>query len=139
MNNNTQKKFEDIALGYLEENIDFVPTATYDEDGDCVEFLARPDSFYAERIDDLVTVYYSQETDEIIGSLVKGVSRYCQKLKEKMPGFIVEIHEGSIMLGHLFLARMWESDMEEMQVFVYKKLQEEAQRTNIRAPICKVE
>ncbi len=139
MNNNTQKKFEDIALGYLDENIEFVPTATYDEDGDCVEFLARPDSFYAERIDDLVTVYYSQETDEIIGSLVKGVSGYCQKLKEKMPGFIVEIHEGSIMLGHLFLARMWESDMEEMQIFVYKKLQEEAQRTNIRAPICKVE
>jgi len=139
MNNNTQKKFEDIALGYLDENIEFVPTATYDEDGDCVEFLARPDSFYAERIDDLVTVYYSQETDEIIGSLVKGVSGYCQKLKEKMPGFIVEIHEGSIMLGHLFLARMWESDMEKMQVFVYKKLQEEAQRTNVRAPICKVE
>lgn len=82
-----------------------------------MEFLARPDSFYAERIDDLVTVYYSQETNEVIGSLIKGGSKYCQKLKEKMPGFSVIIQDGSIMLGHLFLARMLESDMEEMQVF----------------------
>ncbi len=138
MNNKPKNNFEDIALGCFDENIEFEPIATYDVDGDCVEFLARPDSFYAERIDDLVTVYYSQETDEIIGSLIKGVSKYCQKLKEKMPGFIIEIHEGSIMLGHLFLARMWESDMEEMRVIVYKKLQEAAERTNIRAPICKV-
>ncbi len=37
-------------------------TAVYDPDGDCIEFLARPEPFYAERIDDLITVYYSQET-----------------------------------------------------------------------------
>jgi hypothetical protein len=97
--------------------------------------LARPDSFYAERIDDLVTVYYSQETDEIIGSLIKGVSEYCQKLTEKMPGFIVEIHEGSIMLEHFFLARIWAGDMKNMQVHVYQKLQEAAERTKVRAPI----
>jgi hypothetical protein len=53
----------------------FRPTATYDPDGDCIEFLAKPDSFHAERIDDLVTVYYSQETDEVIGALIKGVSK----------------------------------------------------------------
>jgi hypothetical protein len=50
------------------------PTATYDPDGDCIEFLAKPDPFYAERVDDLLTVYYSQETGEVIGSLFKGVS-----------------------------------------------------------------
>ena len=38
----------------------FQPSATYDRDGDCIEFLATPDAFYAERVDDLVTVYYSQ-------------------------------------------------------------------------------
>ncbi len=48
----------------------FRPTATYDPDGDCVEFIAKPDPFYAERIDDLVTVYYSQETGELIGALL---------------------------------------------------------------------
>jgi len=34
----------------------FEPTATYDRDGDCIEFLAKPDSSYAERVDDLETV-----------------------------------------------------------------------------------
>jgi hypothetical protein len=29
-------------------------TATYDPDGDCTEFLARSDPFFAERVDDLV-------------------------------------------------------------------------------------
>ena len=63
----------------------FRPTATYDPDGDCIEFLAKPDSFYAERVDDLVTVYYSQETGEVIGSLIKGVSKFCKTLLEKCP------------------------------------------------------
>ncbi len=34
----------------------FEPKATYDRGGECIEFLAKPDSFYAERVDDFVTV-----------------------------------------------------------------------------------
>ncbi len=52
----------------------FRPIATYDRDGDCIEFLLSPDPFYAERVDDLVTVYYSQETGHVIGSFIEGVS-----------------------------------------------------------------
>lgn len=55
----------------------FEPTAVYDPDGDCIEFVAKPDPFIAERIDDLVTVYTSQETGELTGSLIKGVSKFC--------------------------------------------------------------
>jgi hypothetical protein len=55
----------------------FVSTSTYDPDGDCIEFLAKPDPFYAERVDDLVTVYYSQETNEVIGSLITDVRSFC--------------------------------------------------------------
>ena len=58
----------------------FEPTAIYDPDGDCIEFLAKPDPFYAERVDDLVTVYYSQETNEVVGSLIKGVSGFWKKV-----------------------------------------------------------
>ncbi len=140
MSNKQKKSFEELAIGYFDENIEFEPIATYDEDGDCVEFLARPDSFYAERIDDLVTVYYSQETDEVIGSLIKGVSKYCQKLKKKMPGFSVIIQDGSIMLAHLFLAHVLESDIEKVHVRVYQKLQEVAEETKVRTPpiLCNV-
>ncbi|MCH9021731.1 MAG: hypothetical protein IID32_03100 [Planctomycetes bacterium] len=48
----------------------FQPTAVYDPDGDCIEFVFKPDNFYARRIDDLLTVYYSQENEEIVGSLI---------------------------------------------------------------------
>src|SRR5437764_13332749 len=65
----------------------FEPTATYDPDGDCIEFLAKPDPFYAERVDDLVTVYYSQGTGGIVGSLLKGVSGFCRDFTTENPGF----------------------------------------------------
>ncbi len=139
MSSNSQKKFEDIALGFLDKRYEFKPIATYDEDGDCVEFLVKPDDFYAERIDDLVTVYYSQETDEIVGSLIKGVSKYFQQLiNNKFPGFTVEIDDGSVMLSHLFLARMWERNLEDQQRHIYKILQQKAEHANVRTPICKV-
>src|SRR3954454_18358058 len=87
----------------------FKPMAEYDPDGDCIEFLAKPDSFYAERVDDLVTVYYSQETQEVIGSLIKGVRGFCDKILKTMPGFQIEIRDGRVRLVHMFRARLWSS------------------------------
>ena len=102
----------------------FKPTAIYDPDGDCIEFLAKPDAFYAERIDDLVTVYYSQKTDEVVGSFIKGVSKFCRETLTKMPGFKIEIHDGPISLQHIFLARMWsqELDPDDLATLTYRKL-----------------
>jgi hypothetical protein len=117
---------------------EFRPTAIYDPDGDCIEFLAKPDSFYAERVDDLVTVYYSQETDEVIGSLLKGVSRFCQHMLEKMPGFKIEIHDGRVKLVHIFLARLWslERDPQGMTTLTYRKLIEVAEKADVEAEMC---
>ena len=103
MNNDPNKEFTESALKFLDEDIEFKPVATYDKDGDCVEFLITSENFYAERVDSLVTVYYSRETNEIVGSLIKGVSGYCQKLKKKMPGFSVVIHEISANSFLVFL------------------------------------
>ncbi len=136
MSSKLNEDFTKMALGYIDKDVVFEPLATYDEDGDCMEFLISNESFYAKRIDDLVTVYYSRETDEIVGSLIKGVSKYINKLKERFPGFLVEIHEGSNMLGHFFLVPMWERNMEPMQVHIYKELQEAAERTKVLTPKC---
>ncbi len=116
----------------------FEPTATYDPDGDCIEFLARPDSFYAERVDDLVTVYYSQETDEIIGTWIKGVSRFCCKLLETMPGFQIEIHDGRIRLVQILRARLWSSktDPKDLVTLTYKKLIQVAEDADLEAEMC---
>ncbi len=111
----------------------FRPTATYDPDGDCIEFLARPDPFYAERIDELVTVYYSQETHELVGSLIKGVSRFCRDILERMPGLRLEIRDGRIKLEHIFRARLWSSalDPNALPTLTYQKLIEVAEGLDV--------
>jgi hypothetical protein len=120
----------------------FRPTATYDPDGDCIEFLAKPDPFYAERLDDLVTVYYSQETGEVIGSLLKEVSAFCKEMLQKMPGFQIEINNGRVRLVHLFRARLWSSanDPQDIATLTYRKLMNVAEEANaeVDAEVCRV-
>ncbi|MBM3881691.1 MAG: hypothetical protein FJ387_18525 [Verrucomicrobia bacterium] len=112
---------------------EFKPSAYYDADGDCIEFLAKPDPFYEERVDDLVTVYYSQKTGEVIGSLLKGVSKLARRLAQKLPGFLITIQDGRIRLEHLFLAGMWlqKSEPQAIDLLAYKKLAEIAERTSV--------
>ncbi len=116
----------------------FVPTATYDPDGDCIEFLAKPDPFYAERVDDLVTVYYSQDTQEVIGSLIKGVTRFCERVLETMPGFKIEIHDGRVSVAHIFRARLWSltADPTDILTLTYRKLTEVAEAADVEALMC---
>jgi hypothetical protein len=115
----------------------FQPTATYDPDGDCIEFTAKPDSFYAERIDDLVTVYYSHETGEIVGSLIKCVSRLHRELCAKIPGFQIEIEDGRIRLVHIFRARLWTRDFEPkgMAGLAYRNLIRVAEEADVETEL----
>ena len=118
----------------------FRPAVTYDSDGDCVEFLASPDSFYAERVDDLVTVYYSQATGEVVGSQIKGVSKFCKSVLEKMPGFRIEIRDGRVSLEHVFRAKLWFSDLapEDLPCLTYQKLICLAEEAGAEAQLCLV-
>ena len=111
----------------------FRPTATYDSDCDCIEFLASPDPFYAERIDDLVTVYYSQGTNEIVGSQIKGVSKFCRTVLQQMPGFKIEVHDGRVSLEHIFRARLWSAsqDPQAMLTLAYRKLMAMAEQAEV--------
>lgn len=118
----------------------FESTAVYDPDGDCIEFLAKPDPFRAERIDDLVTVYYSQDTGELMGSLIKGVTRFCDEMSRRMPGFKIEIHDGPVRLVHIFQARLWSVDRQPTDVatLTYRKLIEVAGETEVKGELCLV-
>ncbi len=78
----------------------FQPTATYIRSGDCIEFVARPGRYRAERLDELVTVYLSEEDGEIVGSLIKGVRELCRQLNEKLPGFKINVDDGRVRLEH---------------------------------------
>lgn len=116
----------------------FDRVATYDRDGDCIEFFINSDPFYAERIDDLVTVYISQDTGELIGSLLKGVSKFCADIMERMPGFKIEIHDGPVRLVHIFRARLWSQkhDQHDLITLTYRKLIDVAGETVVDGELC---
>ncbi len=136
-NDEYEKKVDQIASSTKS----FEPGAYYDPHGDCIEFLIEPHDFYAERIDDLVTVYYSRETNEIIGSLIKGVSSLRENLLDKYPGFIVEIQDGKICLAHLFRAHLWSEAplgkrRNKVIIRTYQKLAACAEKADAVADLC---
>lgn len=128
------KKFLEIAG----DPVPFRPHSVYDKDGDCVEFLAKPDPFYGERVDELVTVYRSHANDEIVGALIKGVKRFCQTVLSKFPGFDIEIQDGKVKLACLFRAKAWVTPKDDNQVLriTYRKLIAAAEESDAEMELC---
>jgi hypothetical protein len=124
-------------LGQVHADHVFAPSASYDPEGDCIEFIVGPDSFYGERIDTLVTVYHSQETHEIVGSLIKGVRKFLQQVLEHSPGFRIEIRDGWIKLTHLFTAKLWTEEMDPHALpgIRYQKLRQKAEETGAEVEV----
>lgn len=119
----------------------FKPEAYYDSDGDCIEYIVKPDDFYAERVDDLLTVYNSEKTQEVIGCLIKSVSVLCKRLVKKLPGFAFEIEAGRVRLGLLLRACVWSelSKDDKILVLTYKKLADSADEMNVETELCGLE
>ncbi|TMJ00898.1 MAG: hypothetical protein E6G97_18365 [Alphaproteobacteria bacterium] len=133
MNTVSENDFATKVMSLVNPEEPFKPVATYDRDGDCIEFLMRPDAFYAERVDDLVTVYYSQDTKEVIGSLIKGVSGFCANVLKKLPGFRIDIIDGRVKLVHIFRAKLWSSERDPVagKTVTYRKLIEAAEESEL--------
>lgn len=132
--------FAELVLGKVEVGKPFRPHAYYDADGDCIEFLASDEPFYGERIDSLVTVYYGEESREIVGSLIKGVRRFIGETMKKVPGFRIDVQDGRVRLEHIFTAQLWHSKeaMPEPIAIAYKKLRDVAEKTDAAADLCVV-
>ena len=83
-------------------------------------------------MDDLVTVYYSQESKEIVGSLIKGV----QSFLKRHPGLTIDIEDGRVRLVHLFRASFWnKQDPQQVESRTYRKLIEVAEDSQIEAEL----
>lgn len=132
--------FANKFLALAGEPLPFRPHSTYDKDGDCVEFLAKPGPFYGERIDDLVTVYRSQANDEIVGALVKGVKRFCEKVLAQYPGFGIEIQDGKVKLACLFRAKAWSTPKanDKLPLLLYRKLIDAAEAAEAETELCEI-
>lgn len=81
-----------------------------------------------------MTVYYSQETHEVIGSLIKGASRFCGEILKRLPGFRIEVIDRDVRLEHIFLAKLWSADHDPADVatITYRKLIKVAEETGVK-------
>lgn len=79
---------------------EFSPCAHYDPDADALTFYFSNESDYAKRLNSRVTIYLSDETDELVGCRVKGVRSVLEDIGE----FDVAVSHGKIRLKMLFVA-----------------------------------
>ena len=74
----------------------FRPVPHYFPAGDYVTFYAKPERCFAERVDDLLTVFLSDETGEMVGCKIKGVKHLLATLGGF--GFVVKSAELALEL-----------------------------------------
>ena len=78
----------------------FEPHPYYSSDGDFLTFFFRDADHFAECVDELLTVYLSMDTNELVGYKIKGVHRILDTLGR----FGVKVSDGDIQLSFLFLS-----------------------------------
>jgi hypothetical protein len=113
------------------------PKVFPNREGDCIEVLLSSDSYRAERLDSLVTVYVNRENGELVGALVKGVRSFVRKMVERIPGFKIEIVDGKVKLEYLFTAGLWSHDTPTNRVLVqrYQKLRQIAEEADLEVEL----
>jgi hypothetical protein len=70
----------------------------YFAQGDFVTYYFRNDPCYAERVDDLLTVFLTFDTKELVGCKLKGVKHILQTAGD----FGVALDDGAVRLGMFF-------------------------------------
>lgn len=111
-----------LIVNLLSENLNSLMLISHNRKGDNAEFLIKKDKYYTKYIDELLTIYYSEKTDEYVGGLIKGISKYLEELdRQNIKGFLVEIDNGSGIQGHVFLVDKQKNyKYEELQKHIYK-------------------
>ena len=124
-------EFTQLVLKKTAKPESFRPTAYYDADGDCIEFIAKPDGYFGERIDKLVTVYYSQHSKKIVGCLIKGIS----KLMRENVGVKIVVQEGKVKIECLIAAYAGRLETHSANERVYRDLYRVAEKADVEAEV----
>jgi len=98
--------------------------AYYDPKGDFVRFMFSDEDYFAERIDEVVTVFKSIKTKKAIGSLVKGVSQHF--------GTRIIIEDGGVRIAQVWTECL---DDEIKDTLLYRRLLKKAQETKLEAKV----
>ena len=74
----------------------FRPIAMYNPDGDCIEIHLSDEPFYGKRLDGWFTAYYSEQTNDIVGGMLKGIK---SSLLQRFPGINIDVEAGSAKIA----------------------------------------
>jgi hypothetical protein len=77
----------------------FKPAPHYFSTGDYLTYFFKNDRCVAERLDDLLTVYVSPVTKELVGCKIKGIRELFRSLRS----FGVVVSDGKVRLGLFFM------------------------------------
>ncbi len=111
-------KFHDSVIKEFGPVEPFKPMAYYNPDGDCLEFLISNEPHFAKRIDGWVTVYYSEESGNMIGGFIKGVRH---NLLRKFPGLRIDFQGNLAKVTCLLRAPAYQAG-DRVKQKVYKDL-----------------
>lgn len=104
----------------------FHPTPHYFGQGDFVTYYFRNEPCYAERVDDLLTVYLAFETKELVGCKIDGVKQILGTARD----FGIALDDREVRLGiFLFLGAALARD--ESQRNRYRQLGREAKEVAV--------
>ena len=108
----------------------FAPVPHYFPDGDFVTFYTSDERCYAERVDQLLTVYYSVSNKQMIGCKIKGVCKLLATVRQ----FGVVVQDQGIQLGIFFLAGALDRDMDPVRRRYYQDLTRLAKDFRLDSP-----
>ena len=98
----------------------FSASPWYNGAGDCIHYHWRQDEYYADWVDDKITVYRSIKTNEAVGLQIKGIVALIQKLGD----FGVSINEQTDvpLAMFLFASRAASSTDDEKMIVAREKI-----------------
>lgn len=102
----------------------------YFPEGDFVTLFVSGGLFYADRVDDLVTVYRSEDTDQIIGCKIKSVNSILQNFS----GFGVLIEDHTVSIGLLFFGAANDDERRDAYRELCAKLGKDAMNQRVQVP-----
>jgi hypothetical protein len=115
---------------------DFKPFAFHNTAGDCIECFVSQGDYFAERVDNYLTLYLAEGTDEIIGFVIKNVKRIINRIAKQKSAMAFVIGERRANLRCLFYALFVnetpdQEDRHSMVIREYQKVVEIAETNEL--------
>ena len=101
----------------------FEPRPRYLREADAMVFFFKSDESYAQRLDNIVTIYRSEKTQELVGCKIKGVTAILNELGD----FNLRVKGEGIDLRWIFYAYSKTAQDSEARE-TYRRLSQEADR-----------